>query len=252
MKNYKSSRKGTQVKKSNRVVGKRGHRNAPATVAKFLIKEAHIFLSDPLSEKVHAPAQGWKTFNKGIHNFTLSTDMSEEMINLQKSGMVVIRINTNQLARKLPSSTTTIDTVIKRLVEEDLIQLLDRGLYAAGQVLWDRAKPYEEAEAVEVFIPLEITLADLREMRSLEVTRNQQGELRNTNPYRRIFQEWLRVRMAMSRTMRDIAESHIGWEFGKSCQQKCSVSLLSQRKEINSVMKETRVSSSQRMTNGSR
>ena len=75
MKDSKDSRKQNQGKPVNR-------RDAPATVAQFLIKEAHMLLSDPLSKKVHAPAQGWKTFNKGIRTYTQSTDMSEEMFNL--------------------------------------------------------------------------------------------------------------------------------------------------------------------------
>ncbi len=190
MKNYKGTQKGPQGKDSNRVVDNSEHRNAPAAVARLLIKEAHILLSDPLRAKVHAPAQGWKTYNKGIHTRTKSADMSEEIINLQRSGTVINRINSKRLATRRSSyKEKAIDESIRLFVELDLIQPLGRGLYAVGQVL--------EAEAIEVLIPMEVTLADLREIRSLKVTRNKQGELRNTNPYRRISQEWIRVRMAL-------------------------------------------------------
>ena len=190
MKNYKGTQKGPQGKDLNRVVNNSEHRNAPAAVAKILIKEAHILLSDPLSEKVHAPAQGWKTYNSGIHTYTQSKDMSEEVIHLQRSGTVPVRINSKWLATRRSSyKEKAIDESIRLFVELDLIQPLGCGLYAVGQVL--------EAEAIEVLIPMEITLADLREIRSLKVTRNKQGELRNTNPYRRISQEWIRVRLAL-------------------------------------------------------
>jgi len=191
MKNNKETRRNPQGKSSKRIVGNREqHRNAPVAVARKLIKDARIFLSDPWSKKVHAPAEGWKTYNKGIHTKTQSKDIVDEIINLQKLGTVPIRINSKRLATKLIYSENTIDTVIKLFVELDLIQSLRRhGLYAVGQVL--------EAEATEVLIPLEITLDDLREIRSLKVTRNKRGELRRANPFRRIFQEWIRLRMAL-------------------------------------------------------
>jgi len=165
----KSNSKNPQVKSSNRVVSDREqHRNAPVSVARKLIKEARLLLSDPWSKKVHAPAEGWKTYNKGIHTRTQSKDMVDEIIILQKSGTVPVRINSKRLAAKLIYSENTVDTVIKLFVALDLIQPLGRGLYAVGQVL--------EAEAIEVLIPMEITLDDLRELRSLKVTRKKDGE----------------------------------------------------------------------------
>lgn len=188
MKKFKDSRHSNQGKKSNRVVSNREHRNAPVAVAQFLIKEAHIFLSNPLNEKVHAPAPGWETYNRGIHTRTKSSDMVDEIINLQKSGTVAIRINSKRLSsRKVSYKEKAIDESVKLFVELDLIQPLGRGLYAVGQMM--------EGETIEVHIPLEITLADLSQIRSLKVTRNRHGELRNTNPHRQIFQEWIRVRM---------------------------------------------------------
>lgn len=198
----KAKRGNPQGKSSKRVVGKNEHRNAPVAVARKLIKEAYVILSDPWSKQVHAPAEGWETYNKGIHTRTKSSDMVDEIILLQRSGTVPIRVNSKRLATKLIYSENTIDTVLKLFVELDLIQPLGRGLYAVGQVL--------EAEAVEVLIPLEITMADLREIRSLKVTRNKQGELRNTNSYRRIFQEWIRVRMAL-RLMKAYRQGAFGY-----------------------------------------
>ena len=126
MKNNKAPGNNPQGKDLNRVVNNSEHRNAPAAVARLLIKEAHILISDPWSEKVHAPAQGWKTYNSGIHTYTQSKDMSEEVIHLQRSGTVPVRINSKWLATRRRSfyKEKAIDESIRLFVELDLIQPL--------------------------------------------------------------------------------------------------------------------------------
>ncbi len=181
MKNYKAARKGTQVKKSNRVVEKRSHK-AVARLSRVLLAEIKTVLAErPGSTKLHAPGPGWQTWHKTSRQYRPAPNMNEEMEAWLKGGVIPLRINQKRLAKKICLSENTIFKTMRLLVEAGVIRPLGRGLYWVGR----RDKG--------TFIPIEIVLPELRDLKSVERADKETG----THTHRRVFQELLRLKFGL-------------------------------------------------------
>lgn len=181
MKNYKSFRKGTQVRKSNRVVRKRGH-NTVARLSRVLLAEIEtVLVEGPGSERLHAPGPGWQTWHKTLRRYRPAPDMNEEMEALLKGGVIVLRINQKRLAEKICLSENTIFKNMRLLVEAGVIRPLGRGLYWVGR------------SNKRTFIPIEIVLPELRDLKSVERADKETG----THTHRLVFQELLRLKITL-------------------------------------------------------
>jgi len=185
MKKNKSNSKNPQGKSSNRAVGKRGY-NSVARLSRVLLTEIKTVLAEgPESENLHAPGPGWKTWHKTKRRYQSAIDMNEEMKAWLKGGVIPLRVNQNRLAKKKSLAEKTIFTAMRLLVEVGVIRPLpDRGLYWAGR----------RDKSGETFIPIEIVLDELRDLRSVERADKETG----THTKRLLFQQLLRLKIGLN------------------------------------------------------